>query len=100
MYTCRHECMYISVYVCIYARMYAYIKIKKIKSKIFYSHKTVTLMNMDNSNTVICKNKTTQKGESVACRGCWMPGANEVLGCPRKYFLFVSQTFLMTFFSR
>jgi len=21
---------------------------------------------------------------SVACRGCWMPGANEVLGCPRE----------------
>jgi len=57
--------MYISVYACIYARMYAYIKIKKIKSKIFYSHKTVTLMNMNNiSNTVICKTKATQKGES------------------------------------
>jgi len=51
--------MYISVYACIYARMYAYIKIKNIKSKIFYYHKTVTLMNMDNSNTVICKNKAT-----------------------------------------
>src|SRR6218665_368837 len=25
----------------------------------------------------------------VACIGCWMPGAKEVLGCPRKYFLFV-----------
>src|SRR6218665_988854 len=25
----------------------------------------------------------------VACRSCWMPGAKEVLGCPRKYFLFV-----------
>jgi len=30
---------------------------------------------------------------AVACRGCWMPGANEVLGCPRKYFLFVPQNF-------
>jgi len=27
----------------------------------------------------------------VACRGCWMPGANEVLGCLRKYFIFVPQ---------
>jgi len=27
--------------------------------------------------------------EPVACRGCWMPGAKEVIGCPRKYFLFV-----------
>ena len=25
----------------------------------------------------------------VVCRGCWIPGANEVVGCPRKYFLFV-----------
>ena len=24
---------------------------------------------------------------TVACRGCWMPGANEVLGYPRKYFV-------------
>src|SRR6218665_2436842 len=30
---------------------------------------------------------------TVACRGCWMPGVNQVLGCPRKYFLFVSQNF-------
>ena len=38
---------------------------QKIKSKIFHSHKTVTSMNMTNiSNTVICKNKATQKGES------------------------------------
>src|SRR6218665_3297900 len=22
---------------------------------------------------------------TVACRGCWMPGANEVLGCPRIF---------------
>ena len=44
--------------------VFMHIKIKKIKSKIFYSHKTVTLMNMNNSNTVICKNKATQKGES------------------------------------
>ena len=30
-----------------------------------YSHKTVTLMKMNNiGNTVICKNKATQKGES------------------------------------
>src|SRR6218665_532749 len=27
--------------------------------------------------------------EPVACRSCWMPGAKEILGCPRKYFLFV-----------
>src|SRR6218665_64524 len=39
---------------------------------------------------------------TVACRGCWMPVANEVLGCPRKYFLFMSQNFQTTFsfFSR
>ena len=29
--------------------------------------------------------------DSVACRGCWMPGANGVLGCLRKYFVFLSQ---------
>src|SRR6218665_1866004 len=58
MYACMHECMYISVCVCIYACMYACIKIKKIKSKIFYSHKTVILMNINNiSKTVICKNR-------------------------------------------
>jgi len=58
MYACMHKCMYISVCVCIYACMYACVKIKKIKSKIFYSHKTVTLMNINNiSKTVICKNK-------------------------------------------
>src|SRR6218665_2936774 len=34
---------------------------------------------------------------SVACRGCWMPGANEVLGCRRKYFVFLSQNFLPPF---
>jgi len=41
----------------------------------------------------------------VACRACWMLGANEVLGYPRifsnkflkKYFLFVSQNFLRPF---
>src|SRR6218665_2801136 len=36
---------------------------------------------------------------SVACRGCWMPEANEVLGCPRKYFLFTPQTFRRPFLS-
>jgi len=39
---------------------------KKIKSKIFCSNKTVTLINMNNiSNTVICKSEATgtQKGE-------------------------------------
>ena len=48
----------------------------------------------------IMKNSTkkpTQRGgmsvQVVACRGCWMPGANEILGCPRKYFLFVPQNF-------
>src|SRR6218665_33797 len=56
MYECMHECMYISVCVCFYACMYQ--NLKKIKSKIFYSHKTVTLMNIHNiSKTVICKNK-------------------------------------------
>src|SRR6218665_3406721 len=35
---------------------------------------------------------------AVACRGCWMPGANEVLGCPRKYFLFIPQNFRRPFF--
>ena len=29
----------------------------------------------------------------VACRGSWMPEANNVLGCPRKYFLFIPQNF-------
>src|SRR6218665_287899 len=36
---------------------------------------------------------------AVACRGCWMPGANEGLGCPRIYFLFVPQNFSRPFFS-
>ena len=27
----------------------------------------------------------------VACRGCWMPGANEDFGYPRKHFSFVPQ---------
>src|SRR6218665_3278770 len=35
----------------------------------------------------------------VACRSCWMPGSNEDLGCPRKYFSFVPQNFLRPFFS-
>lgn len=30
---------------------------------------------------------------AVACTGCWMPVANQVLGCPRN-FLFVSQNFV------
>ena len=48
-----------------YVLMHACIKIKKIKLKIFYSYKTVTLMDMNNiSNTLICENKATQKGES------------------------------------
>src|SRR6218665_4212958 len=34
----------------------------------------------------------------VACRGCWMHGANEVLRCPRKYFLFIPQNFRRPFF--
>src|SRR6218665_411332 len=43
MYLCMHECM---------------CQNKKIKSKIFYSHKTVTLMNINNiSKTAICKDK-------------------------------------------
>src|SRR6218665_1583646 len=43
MYLCMHECM---------------CQNKKIKSKVFYSHKTVTLMNINNiSKTAICKNK-------------------------------------------
>src|SRR6218665_1564422 len=29
-----------------------------------------------------------------------MPGANEVLGCPRKYFVFLLQNFSRPFFSR
>jgi len=62
MFEYMHECMYISVYVCIYACMH---QNQKIKSKIFHSRKTVTSMNMNNiSNTVICENKATQKGES------------------------------------
>src|SRR6218665_3308714 len=63
MYECIHECMYISVYIYMHVCMY---QNKKMKSKIFYSHKTVTLINMNNiSNTVICKSKATgtQKGE-------------------------------------
>src|SRR6218665_3721874 len=35
---------------------------------------------------------------SVACRGCWMPGANEVLGCPRIFSIRLPK-FLTTFFS-
>src|SRR6218665_1126869 len=31
------------------------------------------------------------------CRGYWVPGANEILGCPRNYFLFVSQNFCRPF---
>jgi len=62
MYECMDECMYISVYVRIYVCMY---ENQKNKSKIFYSHKTVTLININNiSNTEICKNKATQKVES------------------------------------
>jgi len=64
MHVCMHEYMYISVYVhvCINVCMY---QNKKIKLKIFYSHTTVTLMNMNNiSNTVTCKNKAAQKEES------------------------------------
>src|SRR6218665_840777 len=34
----------------------------------------------------------------VACRACWMPGANEVLRCPRKYFLFIPQNFRRPFY--
>src|SRR6218665_171222 len=26
---------------------------------------------------------------AMACRGCWMPGANEVLGCPRIFSIFL-----------
>src|SRR6218665_3996320 len=37
--------------------------------------------------------RTTLALVPVACRGCWMPGAKEVLGCPRKYFLFIPQNF-------
>src|SRR6218665_2500776 len=33
---------------------------------------------------------------SVACRGCWMPGANEVLGCPRIFSIRLPK-FLTTF---
>jgi len=63
MYACMHDawmyvylCMY--MYLCMHDCMYACIKIKRIKSKIFYSHKNVRLMNINNiSKTVICKNK-------------------------------------------
>ena len=56
--------MYVYMYVGLHVFMHACRPIhisKKIKAKIFYSHKTVTLMNMINSNTVICKNKTTKR---------------------------------------
>ena len=53
-YLCICMYMYLCMHVCIYQN-------QKIKSKILYSHKTVTLVNI---NTVICKNKATQKGES------------------------------------
>src|SRR6218665_36810 len=49
MYECMHECMNISVYVRIYVCIY---QNQKIKSKIFYSLKPVTLININNiSNT-------------------------------------------------
>jgi len=71
MYECIHECMYISVYVYMHVCMY---QNQKIKSKIFYSHKTLTLINMNNiSNTVICKNKAralpVHKRENTAKNG-------------------------------
>ena len=31
----------------------------------------------------------------MACRGCWMPGANEVLVCLRKYYVFLTTLFLV-----
>src|SRR6218665_724810 len=38
---------------------------------------------------------------TVACRGCWMPGANEVLGCPRIFFIhlpkFLTTPFLVIY---
>ena len=55
-YLCIRMYMYLCMHVCIYEN-------QKIKSKILYSHKTVTLVNINNSNTVICKNKATQKGD-------------------------------------
>jgi len=55
---------YVCISLYVYVFMHACIKIKRIKSKIFYFHKTATLMNINNiSKTVICKNKATQKGE-------------------------------------
>src|SRR6218665_512087 len=45
-YAMYDECMYISLYVFMHACMH--VSKKQIKSKIFYSHVTVTLMNMNN----------------------------------------------------
>ena len=36
---------------------------------------------------------------AVADRGCWMPGANEDLGYPRKYFSFIPKNFWWPFYS-
>src|SRR6218665_2591254 len=64
MYACMHECMYraylcMCMYLCMHECM---CQNKKIKSKIFSSHKTVTLMNINNiSKTAICKNKASTK---------------------------------------
>src|SRR6218665_3116077 len=41
--------------------------------------------------------RTTLATVPVACRGCWMPGAKEVLGCPQTYFVLLSQNFLRFF---
>jgi len=58
------------------------------------------------SRLAVFSNPCTRVG-TVACRGCWMPGANEVLGCPRIFLKQVSSKifsirlakFLTTFFS-
>jgi len=73
-YVCMNVCMNVCISLYVYVFMHACMPVSKskesnqkyFKSKIFYSHKTVTLMNINNrpiSKTVICKNKATQKGE-------------------------------------
>ena len=52
-----------------------------------------------NRNRNLQISRALLKSHAMACRGCWMPGANEVLGCHRKYFLFVSQNFWRPSFS-
>ena len=65
MHVCMYEYMHVGMNVCV--SLYTYVHVfmhacMHISKNIFYSHKTLTLMNINNSNTVTCKNKATQQG--------------------------------------